>query len=191
MEPCTYSCPHWGSELASIYFPIMTIPSNQTSCVPHLLFELYILKKYIFMYLFGCIRSFLQHKSSLLYHSGSLIVVHQLSSHDTHAPECADRGTPWHVGPLLPDQRLNPAPCKTLREVWLSSIFDETIFLYSWRRECNPLQYSCLENPMDREAWQATVHGVTKSPTWLSDCAHSYIVSIFVCYCYSNESLQS
>ena len=27
----------------------------------------------------------------------------------------------------------------------------------------NPLQYSCLENSMDREAWQATVHGVTKS----------------------------
>ena len=27
----------------------------------------------------------------------------------------------------------------------------------------NPLQYSCLENPMDREAWQAMVHGVTKS----------------------------
>ena len=26
----------------------------------------------------------------------------------------------------------------------------------------NPLQYSCLENPMDREAWRATVHGVTK-----------------------------
>ena len=29
----------------------------------------------------------------------------------------------------------------------------------------NPLQYSCLENPMDREAWWATVHGVTKSWT--------------------------
>ena len=28
-----------------------------------------------------------------------------------------------------------------------------------------PLQYSCLENPMDRRAWQATVHGVTKSWT--------------------------
>ena len=27
----------------------------------------------------------------------------------------------------------------------------------------NPLQYSCLENPMDRGAWQATVHGVTES----------------------------
>ena len=26
----------------------------------------------------------------------------------------------------------------------------------------NPLQYSCLENPMDRGAWWATVHGVTK-----------------------------
>ena len=33
----------------------------------------------------------------------------------------------------------------------------------------NPLQYSCLENPMDRGAWQATVHGVTKSRTRLSD----------------------
>ena len=29
----------------------------------------------------------------------------------------------------------------------------------------NPLQYSCLGNLMDREAWQATVHGVTKSQT--------------------------
>ena len=29
----------------------------------------------------------------------------------------------------------------------------------------NPLQYSCLKKPMDREAWWATVHGVTKSQT--------------------------
>ena len=29
----------------------------------------------------------------------------------------------------------------------------------------NPLQYSCLENLMDRGAWRATVHGVTKSQT--------------------------
>ena len=33
----------------------------------------------------------------------------------------------------------------------------------------HPLQYSCLENPMDRRAWQAAVHGVTKSWTGLSD----------------------
>ena len=32
-----------------------------------------------------------------------------------------------------------------------------------------PLQYSCLENPMDGGAWQAAVHGVTKSRTRLSD----------------------
>ena len=29
----------------------------------------------------------------------------------------------------------------------------------------NPLQYSCLENPMDGGAWQATVHGISKSQT--------------------------
>ena len=29
----------------------------------------------------------------------------------------------------------------------------------------NPFQYSCLENPVDREAWQATVHGVKRSWT--------------------------
>ena len=33
----------------------------------------------------------------------------------------------------------------------------------------NPLQYPCLENPTDRGAWQATVHGITKSLTQLSD----------------------
>ena len=33
----------------------------------------------------------------------------------------------------------------------------------------NPLQYSCLENPMDRGAWRAAVHGLAKSQTRLSD----------------------
>ena len=33
----------------------------------------------------------------------------------------------------------------------------------------NPLQYSCLEDPVDWEAWWATVHGVAKSQTQLSD----------------------
>ena len=33
----------------------------------------------------------------------------------------------------------------------------------------NSLQYSCLENPMDRGAWQAAFHGVTKSRARLSD----------------------
>ena len=34
---------------------------------------------------------------------------------------------------------------------------------FPWRRACNPLQYSCLENPMDRGSWWATVHGVAES----------------------------
>ena len=38
----------------------------------------------------------------------------------------------------------------------------------------NPLQYSCLENPIDRGAWRATVHGVAKSRTQLS--THSVVV---------------
>ena len=39
---------------------------------------------------------------------------------------------------------------------------------------CNPLQYSCLGNPMDRGAWCATVHGVAKSQTRLSDLTPLY-----------------
>ena len=37
----------------------------------------------------------------------------------------------------------------------------------------NSLQYSCLENSMDREAWWATVHGVAKSQTWLNMHRHT------------------
>ena len=36
-------------------------------------------------------------------------------------------------------------------------------------RNGNPLQYSCLENSMDRGAWQGTIHGVAKSQTRLSN----------------------
>ena len=36
-------------------------------------------------------------------------------------------------------------------------------------RNGNPLQYSCLENPMDRGAWQATVYGIAKSQTQMSN----------------------
>ena len=36
-----------------------------------------------------------------------------------------------------------------------------------WSRKCQPFQYFCLENPRDRRAWPAMVHGVSKSQTWL------------------------
>ena len=53
----------------------------------------------------------------------------------------------------------------------------------------NPLQYSCLENPMDREAWRAQVHGIartghnlaTKPPPQLSTCLF-YVNHIFTLY---------
>ena len=50
----------------------------------------------------------------------------------------------------------------------------------------SPLQYSCLENPMDRGAWRATIHGVPKSQTRLSNLSKATTttgdyVSIFFC----------
>ena len=44
----------------------------------------------------------------------------------------------------------------------------------------NPRQYSCLENPMDRGAWKATVHGVPKSQTWLSDLTFTAFSNIHI-----------
>ena len=48
----------------------------------------------------------------------------------------------------------------------------------SWRSpgggNGNPLQHSCLGNPMGKGTWQATVHGVTKSPTWLRHWARTH-----------------
>ena len=42
-------------------------------------------------------------------------------------------------------------------------------------RHCNPLQYSCLEYPMDRGAWWAIVNRVTKSQTWWKQLSpHTY-----------------
>ena len=48
-------------------------------------------------------------------------------------------------------------------------VYKDYIAYRSWRRQSNPLQYSCLENPMDGRTWWAEVHGVTKSRTPLSD----------------------
>ena len=45
---------------------------------------------------------------------------------------------------------------------------------FPWRRKQQPTQYSCPENPMDRGAWWAAVHGVAKNRTQLS-AAHEYL----------------
>ena len=41
--------------------------------------------------------------------------------------------------------------------------FDPWVGKIPWRRNGNPLQYSCVENSMDRRVWQATVHRVAQS----------------------------
>ena len=61
-----------------------------------------------------------------------------------------------------------------LTSLWWATIFSLFLSLshfYINKNEgnSNPLQYSCLENSMDREIWWATVHGVTKSQTQLSN----------------------
>ena len=49
-------------------------------------------------------------------------------------------------------------------------------------RNGNSLEYSCLENSMGRGAWQATVHGVAKSQTWLSNWhTHYFKFSLSIC----------
>ena len=45
---------------------------------------------------------------------------------------------------------------------------------YTLEGNGNPLQYSCLENPMDRGAWKGAVHGVAKSQTQLSDFTFTF-----------------
>ena len=44
-----------------------------------------------------------------------------------------------------------------------------------------PLQYSCLENPMDGGAWWATVHGITNSRTQLSDFTSLHFLLLRLC----------
>ena len=49
-----------------------------------------------------------------------------------------------------------------------------TIMLLDGEDDGTQLQYSCLENPMDRGAWKAAVHGVSKSRTRLSDFTFTF-----------------
>ena len=55
-------------------------------------------------------------------------------------------------------------------DAWVGKIFGKG---YS-----NPLLYSCVENPTDRGAWQATVHSVAKSWTQLTNYFHFAIIEI-------------
>ena len=55
------------------------------------------------------------------------------------------------------------------------STFYPSLYLPLGEGNGTPLQYSCLENPMDRGAWRAAVHGVAKSRTRLSDFTFTFL----------------
>ena len=54
-----------------------------------------------------------------------------------------------------------------------------------WRGHGNPLQYSCLENPMDRGAWRAIVDRITQNRTWLKWLT----IQEMICHCFQFENL--
>ena len=69
-------------------------------------------------------------------------------------------------------------PCRTHKRC----AFSPWVGKMPWRRAWHPLQYSRLENPKDRGAWWATVHGVAKSQArlkWLSTHACTWQVSLW------------
>ena len=70
----------------------------------------------------------------------------------------------WILPSLFPDQLLYFMWVKTM--AWSHIPFGEG--------NGNPLQYSCLENPMDGGAWEAAIHGVADSRTWLSDFSFTF-----------------
>ena len=74
--------------------------------------------------------------------------------------------------------------------------FDPWIERSPGERAGNPLQYSCLRNPMHRGTWWTILHAVTKWWTWLSDWAHTCtlgrnIISHYWTYCLWSGSLEA
>ena len=66
----------------------------------------------------------------------------------------------------IPTERCCKSECKLQRNFTMCIIWGEG--------NGTPLQYSCLENPMDGGAWWATVHGVARSQTRLSDFTFTF-----------------
>ena len=74
-----------------------------------------------------------------------------ISSHNNFSPPCPPFGLPWCSGGK--DFAHSAEDVSSIPGLERSA----------GEGSGNPLQYSCLENPMDRGAWQATVHRVAKS----------------------------
>ena len=64
---------------------------------------------------------------------------------------------------------------KQMNAIWIGILLlIEVTYTFIGEGSGTPLQYSCLENPMDGGAWWAAVHGVAKSQTWLSDFTFTF-----------------
>ena len=87
-----------------------------------------------------------------------------------HGTRCCEAEPSSHH---FPAQEVRMTPCHLLNHVKnsQSASFDThpSCLHLCFPRNGNPLQCPCLENPMNRGAWRATVHGVTESQTRLSD----------------------
>ena len=75
-----------------------------------------------------------------------------------------------HVAPFLRGHIKIPPATRDIQESWVWSLGQEDPLEEG---HDNPLQGSCLKNPMDGRAWWVTVQRASKSQTWLSNRAHS------------------
>ena len=74
--------------------------------------------------------------------------------------------------------------CLTVQETQETHVLP-WVWKIPWSKKWQPLQYSCLGNPMDREAWQAPAYWVAKSQIRLSMCVR---VCVCVCVCVHQRS---
>ena len=80
--------------------------------------------------------------------------------------DLTDRGNNWWLITQVVLEVKNPSACQCRRLKRCG--FSSSVGISFGEENGTPLQFSCLRNPMDRGAWRATVHGVTKSQTQLN-----------------------
>ena len=106
----------------------------------------------------------------LFYHTYTLFTIsHFLGAYSEKAMAPHSSTLAWKIPWMEEPVRLQSMGSLRVGPDWATSL--SLFILMHWRKKCNPLQYSCLENPMDTGAWWAAVYGVSQSRTrlkWLS-----------------------
>ena len=87
------------------------------------------------------------------------------TSGNSHVPQSLEGLARWLGG------RETACQCKSHKKLE----FDPWVGKILWRRKCNPLHYSCLQNPMDKGTWRAIVCRVTKSHRACSMHTHTLV----------------